>query len=141
VFLEQIEANVRQLDSSLVSLIDHSKHRLKSAEESYGFRRPFDIITQRFQKTDELIRQLENRAKNYLEIKSNAVSLLKEKVNTLSPSSVLKRGYSITRKLPELKVITDAGILKEKDRIEVKMFKGRVESKVELIDPDRDRKR
>jgi exodeoxyribonuclease VII large subunit len=141
VLLEQIRTNLRQLDSSLVSLIEHWKSRLKSAEESYGFRRPFDIITQRFQKTDELTRELENRAKNYLEIKSNAVSLLKEKVNALSPSSVLKRGYSIARKLPGLEVIKDAGILKEKDRIEVKMFKGRVESKVELIDPETDGKR
>jgi len=141
VLLEQISANTKKLNSCLVALIESSEQRLKSAEESYGFRRPFDIITQRFQKTDELTRQLENRAKNYLEIKSNAVSLLNEKVNTLSPSLVLKRGYSIARKLPELKVITDAGILKEKDRIEVKMFKGRVESKVELIDPETDEKR
>jgi exodeoxyribonuclease VII large subunit len=137
--LEQIGANIRKLNSCLVALLESSEQRLKSAEESYGFRRPFDIITQRFQKTDELIRQLENRVKNYLEIKSNAVSLLKEKVNALSPSSVLKRGYSIARKLPELKVIKDAGILKKKDRIEVKVFKGRIESKVELIDRERDR--
>jgi exodeoxyribonuclease VII large subunit len=137
--LEQIGASMRKLNSCLVALLESSEQRLKSAEESYGFRRPFDIITQRFQKTDELIRQLENRVKNYLEIKSNAVSLLKEKVNALSPSSVLKRGYSIARKLPELKVIKDAGILKEKDRIEVKVFKGRIESKVELIDRERDR--
>lgn len=138
--LEQIGSSIRKLNSCLVALLESSEQRLKSAEESYGFRRPFDIITQRFQKTDELIRQLENRAKNYLEIKSNAVSLLKEKVNALSPSSVLKRGYSIARKLPELKVIKDAGILKEKDRIEVKVFKGRIESKVELIDSEREKK-
>jgi exodeoxyribonuclease VII large subunit len=140
VLLQQIRTNLRQLDSSLVSLIETSRRRLKSAEESYGFRRPFDIIAQRFQKIDEVTRQLENGAKNCLEIKSNAVSLLKEKVNALSPSSVLRRGYSIARKLPELTVIKDAGILKEKDRIEVKVFKGRIESKVELIDPERGRK-
>jgi exodeoxyribonuclease VII large subunit len=141
VLLEQIRTNLRQLDSSLASLIETSRQRLRSAEESYGFRRPFDIITQRFQKIDELTRQLENRAKNYLEMKSNAVSLLKEKVNALSPSSVLKRGYSIARKLPELTVIKDAGILKKDDRIEVKVFRGRVESKVELVDPKKDEKR
>lgn len=141
VLLERIRTNLRQLDSSLVSLIETSRQRLKSAQESYGFRRPFDIITQRFQKIDELTRQLQNRAKNYLEIKSNAVSLLKEKVNALSPSSVLKRGYSIARKLPELTVIKDTGILKEDDRIEVKVFRGRVESKVELVDPETDDKR
>jgi exodeoxyribonuclease VII large subunit len=141
VLLEQIRTNLRQLDSTLVSLIEASRQRLKSAEESYGFRRPFDIVTQRSQKIDEVTRRLENRAKNCLEIKSNAVSLLKEKVNVLSPSSVLKRGYSITRKLPQLTVIKDAGILRERDRIEVRVFRGRVESRVELVDRETDDKR
>jgi exodeoxyribonuclease VII large subunit len=66
---------------------------------------------------------------------------LKEKVNALSPSSVLKRGYSITRRLPQLTVIKDAGILRERDRIEVKMFRGKVEARVELVDRETDDKR
>jgi exodeoxyribonuclease VII large subunit len=73
--------------------------------------------------------------KNYFEIKSNAVSLFKEKLEVLSPTSVLKRGYSITRKLPELTVIKDVDNLKTDDRIEVRLSKGRIESKVERIDP------
>jgi exonuclease VII large subunit len=71
-----------------------------------------------------------------LEIRSNDISLLREKLKALSPSSVLKRGYSIARKLPDLRIIKDTGILKRDDRIEVKVYKGRVESKVELIDPE-----
>jgi exodeoxyribonuclease VII large subunit len=132
--LEEISAHIRKLSFCLVSLLEHSKQRLKASKESYGFRRPFDIITQRSQKLDELFSQLVNRVKNYFEIQSNALSLLKEKLVALSPSSVLKRGYSITRKLPELAVIKDAGILKREDRIEVKVFKGRIKSKVESID-------
>jgi exodeoxyribonuclease VII large subunit len=132
--LEEISAHIRKLSFCLISLLEHSKQRLKASKESYGFRRPFDIITQRSQKVDELFSQVVNRVKNYFEIKSNAISLLKEKLVALSPASVLKRGYSITRKLPELAVIKDAGILKREDRIEVKVFKGRIESKVELID-------
>lgn len=134
--LEQIKVNIRKLSLYLSSLLDHSKQRLEATKESYGFRRPFDIITQRSQKVDELGQQLVDRIKNYFEIKSNAISLLKEKLKTLAPLSVLKRGYSIARKLPELTVIKDAGILKKEDRIEVRVFKGRIESKVESIDPN-----
>jgi exodeoxyribonuclease VII large subunit len=132
--LEQIEANTGKLATTLDSLIGQLKQRLKSVEESYGFRRPLDIITQRSQKLDELTRQLENSAEGYTEIKSNALSLLTGKLEALSPSSVLKRGYSITRRLPELKIIKDAGMLKKMDRVEVKLYRGRIESKVELID-------
>ncbi len=139
--LKQINTDSRKLYSFLVSLIELSQHRLKSIEESYGFRRPFDIVTQRSQKRDELVRQLDSKAKNYLEIRTNALSLVKEKIKALSPSSVLKRGYSVTRKLPELKVIKDAGILRKRDKIEVKVYRGRVESEVELIDLKTGRKR
>jgi exodeoxyribonuclease VII large subunit len=132
--LEQIETNTGKLATTLISLMGRLKQRLKSVEESYGFRRPLDIITQRSQKLDELTRHLENSAKGYTEIKSNALSLLTGKLKVLSPSSVLKRGYSITRRLPELKIIKDAGMLKKMDRVEVKLYRGRIESKVELID-------
>lgn len=132
--LEQIETNTGKLATTLVSLIGRLKQRLKSVEESYGFRRPLDIITQRSQKLDELSHQLENSTKGYTEIKSSAISLLIEKLKALSPAAVLKRGYSITRRLPELKIIKDAGMLKKMDRVEVKLYRGRIETKVELID-------
>ncbi len=132
--LDQIKASIRKLSLSLLSVVEHSKQILETTKESYGFRRPFDIITQRTQKVDEFDQQLVNRIKNYFEIKTNALSLLQEKLKTLSPLSVLRRGYSVARKLPELRVIKDAGILKKEDTIEVKVFKGRIESKVELID-------
>ena len=132
--LEQIKANLRKLSFYLSSQLDQSKQRLEATRASYGFRRPFDIITQRAQKLDELGKQLVDKMKNSFEIKSNAISLWKEKLNVLSPSAVLKRGYSVARKLPELTIIKDAGMLREEDRMEVKVFKGRIESKVELID-------
>jgi exodeoxyribonuclease VII large subunit len=139
--LEQIYTDSRKLYSFLVTLIESAKQRLKSTEESYGFRRPYDIVTQRSQKRDELVKQLDSRIKNCLEIRTNALSLAKEKIKVLSPSSVLKRGYSVARKLPELKVIKDAGILRKRDRIEVRVYRGRVESEVKLIDLKTGRKR
>ena len=134
--LGQLEADARKLYFSLSSMIDLSNQRLKAAKESYGFRRPFDIITQRSQKVDEVGQRLLGGVKNRFEIKSDAISLLGEKLRTLSPSSIMKRGYSIARRLPDLRVITDAGILREEDRIEVRVLRGRIESRVERVDPN-----
>ena len=85
---------------------------------------------------DEFTRQLRDKIKNYFEFRKNDLSLRAEKLETLSPHAVLKRGYSITRKLPELEIIKDASLLKKEDRLEVKFFKGKVKSKVEQIDPE-----
>ena len=57
-------------------------------------------------------------------------------MNALSPLAVFERGFSLTRKLPEFKVIKDASLLKVDDRIEVKFLKGKIESKVKKIEKD-----
>ncbi len=132
--LRQLQAEMRKLAFSLSSQLELSNQKLTGIKESYGFRRPLDIITQRSQKLDEVGQQLAEMTKIYFDIRTSGISLLREKMKALSPLSVLKRGYSVTRRLPDLKIITDAGKLRVSDRIEVKAFKGRIESLVELID-------
>jgi exodeoxyribonuclease VII large subunit len=132
--LKETRSNAQKLISYQTSLIEYSKQRLKAAQQSYGFRRPLDLITQRSQRLDEFTRQLRDRIKNYFEFRKNDLSLREEKLEALSPLSVLKRGYSIARKLPELQIIKDAGWLKEEDRLEVKFFKGKAKTKVEKVD-------
>lgn len=133
--LKETRSNAQKLLSYLTSLTEYLNQRLKAAQQSYGFRRPLDLITQRSQRLDEFTRQLRDRIKNYFEFKKNDLSLREEKLEALSPLSVLKRGYSIARKLPELQIIKDAGWLKEEDRLEVKFFKGKAKTKVEQVEP------
>jgi exodeoxyribonuclease VII large subunit len=134
--LKETRSNAQKLISYQTSLIEYSKQRLKTAQQSYGFRRPLDLITQRSQRLDEFTRQLRDKIKNHFEFKKNDLSLREEKLEALSPLSVLKRGYSIARKLPELEIIKDAGGLKEEDRLEVKFLKGKVKTKVEQVDSE-----
>lgn len=59
---------------------------------------------------------------------------LKSKLENLSPYSVLKRGYSICLKLPELKVITNHSHVKEGDKLKLKLYKGSLRSQVYKIE-------
>ncbi len=136
MLLEHVRAGIRKLASTLSAITSVSRQRLAAVKESYGFRRPLDIITQRSQKVDEASGLLATGGENLLRMKRDRLSLFREKLKVLSPASILERGYCVARKLPEMIPLTDAGMVKAEDRIELKLHKGRVESRVELTDPN-----
>jgi exodeoxyribonuclease VII large subunit len=69
-------------------------------------------------------RQMAQSVKYAIQIHRQRVTGTLGKLDSLSPLSILQRGYSITRKLPSLQVLRDATLVKEGDRVEVKLFRG-----------------
>ena len=60
-------------------------------------------------------------------------SLLERRLNDLSPLSVLKRGYSITLKLPEKQVLKDVSGMGKGDQVQVLLGEGELECRVEKV--------
>ena len=71
------------------------------------------------------------------EREKNSISNLKNKLEALSPYSVLKRGYSICLSLPELKVITGYTQVKKEDKIKIKLYKGHLYGKIYKIEGEK----
>ncbi len=57
-------------------------------------------------------------------------------LDSLSPLAVLSRGYSISRTLPEGRIIRDAATLAAGDSLEIQVFKGRLQAEVSRIFPE-----
>lgn len=133
----EVLKEVKNLFKTLIStqrfILDDHKSRIIMAQESYGFKKAIDLIAQKAQRTDELLKNLMKEVKKYFDYKKKSLSLVLGKLNALSPLSVLERGFSITRKLPGLEIVKNAGKLKSKDEIEVKFFKGRIEAEVKMV--------
>jgi exodeoxyribonuclease VII large subunit len=63
--------------------------------------------------------------------KNNRIQHTAATLKALNPASVLNRGYSIARTLPDKQVILDAGTVNVQDPIEIILAQGRVLTRVE----------
>lgn len=109
--------------SELIDALDNIEKKLKSF--------PVDIVKEYEQHLDDMELGLNLRLKHYLELKEENFKLASEKINMLSPLGILKRGYSITYKLPEGEILKDAGVLGKGDMVETRLSKGIFRSRVE----------
>lgn len=77
--------------------------------------------------------KLKDSMNNIIKSKRDAINIITDKLDGLSPLNVLKRGYSIAWLLPEMKIIMDSSHTKKGDSIKVKFWKGEAFCKVEDV--------
>jgi exodeoxyribonuclease VII large subunit len=72
----------------------------------------------------EAKKRMGQNIKYSIEIQRQRAEGILGKLDSLSPISILRRGYSITRKLPSLEILRDVSRVKEGDKVEVKLYQG-----------------
>ena len=92
---------------------------------------PLDMVMEYEQRLDEIEDNMSMRFSHYIELKQGDFKLLLEKLQILSPVGILDRGYSISFKLPDRKIIKSAMGLKKGDLIETRVSKGSFKSRIE----------
>ena len=85
------------------------------------------------QRLDELKKNLGKSIEGRLAIEQSRWRALTGKLDALGPLSTLRRGFSVTLRVPDGKVITDAGSLKKGDLVKTRLSKGQFTSKVQDI--------
>jgi len=122
-----------RLIKTIYSAISDKQKDLDHEQRSLLANSPVVRIKSMGQKIDFHKHALVTSMENCLKGMRSPLSLLEKRLTDLSPLSVLKRGYSITRRLPEKTVIRDCFTLNKGDRVQVLLSEGEIECRVEKI--------
>ena len=114
----------KRLRINLEHLYEKYQVRYSRVIESKVFKRPVEYINQLQQEVDELTEQITQSFTHFIEIKRKEFRLFAEKLSVLNPLSILARGYSVTYKLPDEKIVKDSKEVSKGDNIKIKLNKG-----------------
>jgi len=128
-----INTATSRLNNAIFGELDVLKERLDNLKESYVLRQPLNYIIQQQQRVDDLIKDMAVRIAHAVDMSGEKFGRITSKLEALSPLSILNRGYSITKRLPEGAVLKDARMLKKGDEIETRLGAGSFRSRVEDI--------
>ena len=92
---------------------------------------PMDIVKEYAQRVDELEDGMVLRFRHYMELKEENFKLFSEKIQILSPIGILDRGYSITSRVSDKRIIKNNKDIKKGDLIETRVSKGGFTSRIE----------
>jgi len=134
--LLQYEQQLDDLSERLVELqdrrLDDCENRLSTARARLLAARPDKVVAALRDRLNSAGRMLAERAGNVLARRGAALAELAAKLDSLSPSAVLARGYSIAYRAG--KILKDSAAAKAGDRVDIKLYKGSLVCAVEKVE-------
>lgn len=130
----KVEAYRRRIFLAVKTRVSAARARLEKVESSLPLRQPFDKVYQLRMMLDinykYLCKNIQSRVKKLREKLANNASRL----NSLSPLSVLSRGYCLAARADSSSVIKSITQVCKNDRIDIKLIDGKAVCKVTHIE-------
>jgi len=133
IWLRLDEIHTRLVRATDLLLRDLQK-RLTGEERALLVYSPASTISSMRQRLEFQETSLARAIKGQLAAKQTALSFVEKGIAALSPLSILRRGYSITRKLPQKNVLKNATEVHEGDQVEVLLAEGALGCRVEKVE-------
>jgi len=120
------------LHDGLPHRIQRYEHRLDSILHSYALKKPVLMIDQSMQRLDQIQDSSIRSSRDRLTYLNNKLEGLSQQIAALNPLSILNRGYSILSS-KEGRIIRSVDQVKLKDKIQIRLADGEIDSTVDAI--------
>jgi len=111
-----------ELDFSINQTIGDLKNRLTAF--THMLKSPRDHLFEKQQQIDELFSGLHYNMRHILELAHQKASSSIQRLEALSPLSILSRGYSLSMLFPQGAILKDVSMLKPGDKLKTVLHKG-----------------
>jgi exodeoxyribonuclease VII large subunit len=126
--LAQLAGLRYELDFSVNNTVSDLKNRLTAF--THMLKSPRDRLLEKQQQIDELFSGLNYTMRNSLELALQRNSALIQRLEALSPLSILSRGYSLSMLMPQGTIVKDISSIKPGDKLKTVLHKGAFTSAV-----------
>jgi exodeoxyribonuclease VII large subunit len=122
-----------RMNRALMAWVRERGQRIAALAASHGMRRCASRVEQGADRLRAIEGRLSRGWSHLLAGWRGRVQARIEQLTAFNPRQVLARGYSICRRLADLMIVSDAGVLHPGDAIEVTMARGRAEGSVSRV--------
>jgi len=129
--LTQLAGLRYELDYSISSTLGDLKNKLTAF--THMLKSPRDHLLEKQQQIDELFSGLNYNMRHVLELSVQRSGALIQRLEALSPLSILSRGYSLSLVMPQGTILKDAASIKPGDKLKTVLHKGAFTSLVQEV--------
>ncbi|MFA5199322.1 MAG: exodeoxyribonuclease VII large subunit [Candidatus Omnitrophota bacterium] len=120
-----------ELDFSINDILSEMENKLTAL--THTLKSPIDNLREKQQQMDELCSELNSNIRHFIEFAKERTSSLIQRLEALSPLSILSRGYSLNMLMPDGTIIKDYSQVKTGDKVKTILQKGAFISSVEEV--------
>ncbi len=136
--MRMLRAHGERLVAAVSRRLGRERDRLEALAARPVLRRPRDMLDVRQQRLDEASRYLSTKLTHAMEVERGRLESLHERLEALSPTSTLRRGYALALD-GEGNLVGSVSRVSAGDPLELVMSDGRVDTRAERVRPDDDR--